>query len=80
MLRDYFLNKVERAIQSAIKENKLGQMTEYQKGSLPVEKPKNPDFGDFAINVSSLALASSSFILFVSKDKSLLLKAPVIGS
>ena len=30
-------------------------MKEYTKGSLVVEKPKNPDFGDFAVNVSSLA-------------------------
>ncbi|MBQ8669008.1 arginine--tRNA ligase [bacterium] len=55
MLRDYFLNKIENAIESAIKAGKLGQMTEYVKGSLPVEKPKNPEFGDLAINVSSLA-------------------------
>ena len=55
MLRDYFLNKIESAINNAIEANKLGQMSEYIKGSLPVEKPKNADFGDFAINVSSLA-------------------------
>ena len=55
MLKDYFLNKIENAIELAIKEGKLGQMSEYQKGSLIVEKPKNPDFGDFAVNVSSLA-------------------------
>ena len=55
MLKDLFLNEVESAIEFAIKNNDLGQMTEYTKGSLSVEKPKNPDFGDFAINVSSLA-------------------------
>ncbi len=55
MLRDYFLNKVETALQKAISENKMGQMTEYNNGMLIVEKPKNSDFGDFAINVSSLA-------------------------
>ena len=55
MLRDYFLNKVETALEKAIKDGKVGQMSEYQKGSLIVERPKNPDFGDFAINVSSLA-------------------------
>lgn len=55
MLRDYFLNKVEDALSKAICENKIGQMSEYQKGTLIVEKPKNPDFGDFAVNVSSLA-------------------------
>lgn len=55
MLRDYFINKLEDAIIKAIDANKLGQMSEYNKGSLPVEKPKNPDFGDLAVNVSSLA-------------------------
>lgn len=55
MLRDYFLKKIENAIEKAVKESKLGQMSEYARGSLPVEKPKNPDFGDLAINVSSLA-------------------------
>ena len=55
MLKDYFLNKVENAINEAINAQKLGQMSEYTKGSLVVEKPKNPDFGDLAINVSSLA-------------------------
>ena len=55
MLRDYFLNKVETALEQAVKEGRVGQMSEYQKGSLIVERPKNPDFGDFAINVSSLA-------------------------
>jgi arginyl-tRNA synthetase len=55
MLKDYFLNKVENAILKAVEAGKLGQMSEYVTGSLPVEKPKNPEFGDFAINVSSLA-------------------------
>lgn len=55
MLREYFLNVVDEAIEKAIKADKLGQMSEYEKGSLAVEKPKNTDFGDFAINVSSLA-------------------------
>ena len=55
MLRDYFLNKVENALLKAIEAGKLGQMTEYERGLLIVEKPKNPDFGDFAVNVSSLA-------------------------
>ncbi len=55
MLRDYFLNKIETAIEEAVKAGKLGQMSEYHRGTLPVEKPKNPDFGDLAINVSSLA-------------------------
>ena len=55
MLKDFFLNEVENAILEAIKNNKLGQAGEYKRGSLIIEKPKNPDFGDFAVNVSSLA-------------------------
>ena len=55
MIKDYFLNKIEDAILKAIENNKLGEMREYKKGSLITERPKNLDFGDFAINVSSLA-------------------------
>ena len=55
MIKDYFIEQIENAILKAIDEKKLGQMTEYLKGSLVVEKPKNADFGDFAVNVSSLA-------------------------
>jgi len=55
MIKDYFIEQIENAILKAIDAKKLGQMTEYQKGTLVVEKPKNPDFGDFAVNVSSLA-------------------------
>ena len=76
MLRDYFLNKIEDAIVKAVDAGKLGQMNEYTKGSLPVEKPKNPDFGDFAINVSSLArsakiappMIANAIVEFVEKD------------
>ena len=78
MLRDYFLNKIETAIEQAIKAGKLGQMTEYTRGSLPVEKPKNPDFGDLAINVSSLArnakiappIIANAIVEFVEKEDS----------
>ena len=55
MIKDYFLEKIEKAIECAVKAGKLGAMTEYTGGSLNVERPKNPDFGDYAINVSSLA-------------------------
>lgn len=55
MFKDFFLIKTEDAINKAIKDNKLGAMTEYSTGALAVEKPKNADFGDFAINVSGLA-------------------------
>lgn len=76
MLKDYFLNKVENAINEAINAQKLGQMNEYTKGSLVVEKPKNPDFGDLAINVSSLArsariappMIANSIVEFIDKN------------
>ena len=55
MIKDYFINKIENAIGLAIEDGKLGAMTEYTRGTLIVERPKNPDFGDFAVNVSSLA-------------------------
>lgn len=55
MIKDYFLNEIETAIEKAIHDNKLGEMKEFTKGSLNIERPKNTDFGDFAVNVSSLA-------------------------
>lgn len=55
MIKDYFLNNIENAIEKAAAENKLGEMKEYTKGTLTTERPKNSDFGDFAVNVSSLA-------------------------
>ena len=55
MIKDYFINQIEVAAERAVKNNRLGQMSEFAKGTLVVEKPKNPDFGDFAVNVSSLA-------------------------
>ncbi len=55
MLKDFILENVENAINSAINENLLGEMKSYEKETLSVEKPKNVDFGDFAVNVSSLS-------------------------
>ena len=55
MIKDYFINEIENAVEKAFKDNKLGAMTEYEKGTLKVERPKNSDFGDYAVNVSSLA-------------------------
>lgn len=55
MLKDFFLGEIEKAIKMAINNKKLGQMTEYETGTLSSEKPKNTEFGDFAVNVSALA-------------------------
>ncbi len=55
MLKDFFLNEVKNGIKKAAAAGKLGQMSADAVFSLIVEKPKNSDFGDFAVNVSSLA-------------------------
>lgn len=55
MLKDFFLNEVKNGIKKAAAAGKLGQMGTDAEFSLIVEKSKNPDFGDFAVNVSSLA-------------------------
>ena len=55
MIKDYFINNIENAIEKAVNDGKLGAMTEYTNGTLSVERPKNADFGDYAVNVSSLA-------------------------
>lgn len=77
MLKDYFLNEVDSAIKKAIESAKLGQMTSDDKYSLIIEKPKNADFGDFAVNVSSLArsakiappMIAQAIVEFLSKEK-----------
>ena len=55
MLKDFFLNEVKIGVNEAIKAGTLGQMGVNDEFTLIVEKPKNPEFGDFAVNVSSLA-------------------------
>lgn len=76
MIKDYFLNEIETAAEKAVKDKKLGQMSEYIRGTLSTERPKNPDFGDYAINVSSLArqakiappLIASTILEYVNKN------------
>ncbi len=55
MLKDYLLEQISEAINKAIDANELGQMTKISEYSLQIETPKNTQFGDFAVNVSSLA-------------------------
>lgn len=55
MLKKRILDEVYRAINTAIAENKLGQMTVNDTYKLVTETPKNLEFGDFAVNVSQLA-------------------------
>ena len=76
MIKDYFLNEIETAIEKAVKDNKLGEMKEYKRGTLSTERPKNADFGDFAINVSSLArfakmappMIANTILEYIDKD------------
>lgn len=55
MLKDYFLNVINSSVSNAVQANKLGQMTSSDEFQLQVEIPKNTQFGDFAVNVSSLS-------------------------
>lgn len=76
MIRDYFINNIEQAILKAVESGKLGQMSEYTKGTLVAERTKNADYGDYAVNVSSLArnakiappIIANAIIEFVDKD------------
>ena len=55
MFKELVLNDTLNAIKKAIDNNELGQMGINDEVNITSEKPKNPDFGDFAVNVSSLA-------------------------
>ena len=55
MLKQYITDITAQAIQKAIKAGKLNQMKETDEYTLNAETPKNEDFGDMAVNVSSLA-------------------------
>ncbi len=55
MFKEYFLNIVKNSIDDLIKLSALGSMSESDKYELQTEIPKNIQFGDFAVNVSSLA-------------------------
>lgn len=76
MIKDYFITEIENAIEKAIKDEKLGAMTEYKKGTLSPERPKNTEFGDYAVNVSSLArfakiappLIANNILEYIDKD------------
>ena len=55
MFKELVLNDTLEAIKKAIENNELGQMGLNDDINITSEKPKNPEFGDFAVNVSSLA-------------------------
>ena len=55
MLKQYITDVTTQAIKNALAKGQLGQMSEQDEFVLNAETPKNEDFGDFAVNVSSLA-------------------------
>ena len=55
MLNKLILEEVSKSINKAVSEQKLGAMTPINSYKLVTEIPKNLSFGDFAVNVSSLA-------------------------
>lgn len=55
MLKQYIIDVTQNAIKEAAKNGKLGPMTENETVLLNAEIPKNEEFGDVAVNVSSLA-------------------------
>ena len=55
MLKEYFLEKVTNSVNELVKKGLLGQMSENDTFAFQTDVPKNPEFGDFAVNVSSLA-------------------------
>ncbi len=55
MIKDFFIDAVKTAVNAAIKDNKLGSLSDINGINFICEVPKNPEFGDFSVNVSSLA-------------------------
>ncbi len=77
MFKDFILNDTKTAIETAVQSKELGQMESTEGISFVVEKPKNPEFGDFAVNVSSLArnakiappMIANSIVKYLPTDK-----------
>ena len=55
MLKEYFLEKVNNSVKELVEAGKLGQMKADDAFSFQTDVPKNVQFGDFAVNVASLA-------------------------
>ncbi len=55
MYKEYFLELVENAVKELVSSSELGQMKTDDEYTLQGEVPKNSEFGDFAVNISSLA-------------------------
>ncbi|MFH0702022.1 MAG: arginine--tRNA ligase [bacterium] len=55
MIKQQIFDEIINAIDQAAKSGNLGQLKSGLSENLAVEKTKNPEFGDYAINISSLA-------------------------
>lgn len=55
MIKDKVYKKVFNAINTAAEKGLLGEFNELKPEHISIEKPRNPEFGDFAVNVSFLA-------------------------
>ncbi|MDD3593900.1 MAG: arginine--tRNA ligase [Candidatus Gastranaerophilales bacterium] len=58
MLKDKIKKIITAAINKACEGKKLGSLESATQVDIIIEKPKNPDFGDFSINVSPYARAA----------------------
>ena len=55
MIKDFFTETIKDAVNAAIEDNKLGSLLDINDINFICEVPKNYEFGDFSVNVSSLA-------------------------
>jgi len=55
MIKEIISKTVKDAIKNAISKGELGELTEQNLPELFVEKTKNPEFGDYAVNISPLS-------------------------
>ena len=55
MLKEKLRKIIENGINKIAEEGKLGALKSADEIAIIIEKPKNSDFGDFAINVSPYA-------------------------
>lgn len=77
MFKDLILRDTLDAIKKAVEAKELGQMNSDEGINLVSEKPKNPDFGDFAVNVASLAreariappMIANAIVKYLPQDK-----------
>jgi arginyl-tRNA synthetase len=55
MIRELIAQKVAEAIKIAAEKGEVGQLQPQDASVLMIEKTKNPEFGDYAVNISPLA-------------------------